>query len=227
MSCFKRFPKGKFPDKILFKDNISKTDYLRALKVWKVFKIKNMVEYHNLYLKTDVLLLADVFEKFIKTCLKYYKFDPLHYFSSPELSWDAMFKMIGVELELISDMTFIILLKKGWVVGFHTFLRFTRANNKYMKNYDLGNRVNISLILMQIICMAREWISIFLNDKFKWMENFDNFDVNSISKSSSTGYILKVDLGYAKELHELHNDYPLAPEKLKITQDSQNIAKNC
>ena len=59
------------------------------------------------------------------------------------------------------------------------------------------------------------------------MENFDNFDVNSISKSSSTGYILKVDLEYAKELHELHNDYPLAPEKLKITQDSQNIAKNC
>ena len=78
---------------------------------------------------------------------------------------------------------------------------------------------------MQIICMAAEWVDIFLNDRFKWMENFDHLDVNSISKSSSTGYILKVDLEYAKELHELHNDYPLAPEKLEITQGSQNIAK--
>ena len=104
MSCFKRFPKGKFPDKSFFKDSISKTDYLRALKVWKMFKIENMGEYHDLYWKTNVLLLADVFEKFIKTCLKYYKLDSLHYFSSPGLSWDAMFKMTGVELDLISDI---------------------------------------------------------------------------------------------------------------------------
>ena len=104
MSCLKRFPKGKFPDKSFFKDSISKTDYLRALKVWKMFKIENMGEHHDLYLKTNVLLLADVFEKFIKTCLKYYKLDSLHYFSSPGLSWDAMFKMTGVELDLISDI---------------------------------------------------------------------------------------------------------------------------
>ena len=65
---------------------ISEEEYDRAISIWNVFKIKISGEYHDLYLKTDVLLLADVFEKFIKTCLEYYKLDPCHYFSSPGLS---------------------------------------------------------------------------------------------------------------------------------------------
>ena len=68
-------------------------------KIWNAFKIKNMGDYHDHYLKRDVLLLADVFEKFISTCLKYYELDPCHYFSSPGLSWDAMLKMTKIELE--------------------------------------------------------------------------------------------------------------------------------
>ena len=66
--------------------------------------MKNMGDYHDHYLKKDVLLLADVFEKFISTCLKYYELDPCHYFSSPGLSSDAMLKMTGIELEKISDI---------------------------------------------------------------------------------------------------------------------------
>ena len=64
-------------------------------------------DYHDLYLKRDVLLLANVFEKFIKTCLDYYGLDPSHYFSSPLLSWDAMLKMTKIELDFISDIAFI------------------------------------------------------------------------------------------------------------------------
>ena len=64
-------------------------------------KVNTMGDYHDLYLRTDVLLLADVLEKFIGTCLEYYGLDPCHYFSSPGLSWDAMLKMTGIELELI------------------------------------------------------------------------------------------------------------------------------
>ena len=66
--------------------------------------MNTMGDYHDLYLKTDVLLLADVFEKFINTCLDYYKLDPCHYFSSSRLSWDAILKMTGIELELISNI---------------------------------------------------------------------------------------------------------------------------
>ena len=64
-------------------------------------------DYHDLYLKRDVLLLANVFEKFIKTCLDYYGLDPSHYFSSPLLSWDTMLKMTKIELDFISDIAFI------------------------------------------------------------------------------------------------------------------------
>ena len=65
--------------------------------MWKVFEIKNLREYHGLYLKTDALLLCDVFEKFSKVCIEYYSLDPSHYFSSPGLSWDAMLKMTGID----------------------------------------------------------------------------------------------------------------------------------
>ena len=97
MDSFKRFDGDKLPDKSKFfsslKDKcINKEEYDRAIRVLNTFKIKNLGEYHDLYLKTDVLLLADVFEKFVKTCLNSYGLDPCHYFSSPGLSWDAMTK---------------------------------------------------------------------------------------------------------------------------------------
>ena len=73
-----------------------------------------MEEYHNLYLKLDILLLADVFENFSKTCLQYYKMDPAHYFTSPGLSWDTMLKMIGIKLELMSDIDKIFVHREGY-----------------------------------------------------------------------------------------------------------------
>ena len=79
-------------------------DYLTCEKIWDKFEMKNMGDYHDHYLKKDVLLLADVFEKFIDTCLKYYGLDPCHYFSAPGLSWDAMLKMTGIEFPKISGI---------------------------------------------------------------------------------------------------------------------------
>ena len=109
MDSFKEFSENKLPDKCEFfsslKDEcISEKDYQRAHNVWNAFKMKTKVDYHDLYLKTDVLLLADAFEKFIKTYLDYHGLDPCHYFSSPGLSWDAMLKMTGRKLQLISNI---------------------------------------------------------------------------------------------------------------------------
>ena len=78
--------------------HISVKDYLTCEKIWDKFEMKNMGDYHDHYLKKDLLLSVDVFEKFIATCLKLYRFDPCRYVSSPGLSWDAMLKMIGVKL---------------------------------------------------------------------------------------------------------------------------------
>ena len=118
MDSFKRFSENKLPDKCkifssLEDECISEKDYQRANNIWNVFKMNTMGDYHYLYLKTDLLLLADVFEKFIKTCLNYYGLDPCYYFSSPGLSWDAMLKMTGIEIEYISDIEMNLFIEKG------------------------------------------------------------------------------------------------------------------
>ncbi|CAB4017625.1 Gastrula zinc finger [Paramuricea clavata] len=84
----------------LYESEVKEEDYQRAIKVWDHFKMKTMRDYHDLYLETDVLLLADVFENFRKTCLENYKLDPAHYISAPSLSWDAFLKQSGEEIEL-------------------------------------------------------------------------------------------------------------------------------
>ena len=101
MDSFEKFFEDKLPDRRKFfsslKDEcISEKDYFKVVDIWNVFRINTMGYYHDLYLKTDVLVLADVFEKFINTCLHYYGLDSCHYFSSPGLSWDAMLKITEI-----------------------------------------------------------------------------------------------------------------------------------
>ena len=117
MSSFKKFKESKLDDIDKFfrslKDwGISEKEYQRACDVWKVFEIKTLGEYHGLYLKTDMLLLCDVFEKIISVCIEYYCLDPCHYFSSLGLSWDAMLKMIGIQLEKINNIDVHLFLEK-------------------------------------------------------------------------------------------------------------------
>ena len=118
MNSFKTFSVDKLRNRCEFysslKDGyISEKDYLHAVKLWIEFKMKSF----DLYLKTDVLLLTDVFKKFINTCLKYYGLDPCHYYSSPGLSWDAMLKMTGIKLKLISDIDKHLFIEKGMTGG--------------------------------------------------------------------------------------------------------------
>ena len=112
MDSFKKFSENKLPDRCKvfssLKDKcISEKYYLKANNIWNVFKMSKMGDYHDFYLKTDVLLLADIFENFLSTYLDYYELDPCHYFSSPELSWDAMLK-----LGLISSINMHLFIEK-------------------------------------------------------------------------------------------------------------------
>ena len=105
--------KGKINEDGKISDyHMSIEDYLTCETIWNKFKMKNMGDYHDHDFKKDVLLLADVFEKFIKTCLKYYELDPCHYLSSPGLIWDAMLKMTDVILEKISDIDKYLFIKR-------------------------------------------------------------------------------------------------------------------
>ena len=156
MDSFKKFSENKLPEKCTFfsslKDQcISEKDYEKANIIWNVFKMKTLGDCQNRFLKTHVLLLADVFEKFIKVCLDYYGLDPRHYFTSPGLAWDAMLKMTGIELGLISDIDMHLFIEKGMRGGIsYIAKRHSKVNNKYMKDYD-SDKENIFIMYLILI----------------------------------------------------------------------------
>ena len=114
--------------------HISDEDYEYAKKIWNYFNIKNMRDYHDLCLNTDVILLADVFEN---VCSKNYDLDPARYYTAPGLAWDAMLKKTGVKLELLTDPEMLIMIEKGIRGGVSMITtRFGNANNPHMKEYD-------------------------------------------------------------------------------------------
>ena len=137
--------------------------------------------------------------------------------SSPGLSWDAMLKITGAELEKIIDIDMYLFIEKGLRGGIsYIAKRYSEANNKYMKNYD-PTKPSIYISYLDMNNLYGWAMSGYLPyGRFKCLKNVDNFDLNSISEKTRIGYILEVDLQYLDELHVLHNDYPLAPEKLAI-----------
>ena len=139
MDSFERFNETQLPSKDDFfsqltQDAITDEQYCHATKVWGTFNLQTMGDYHDSYLKSDILLLADVFENFRSTYLQYYKVDPCHYYTSPGLSWDAMLKMTDIKLELMTDIDMFQFIEKGTPGGISYIAnRFGEANNKYMK----------------------------------------------------------------------------------------------
>ena len=146
--------------------------------------MKNKGDYHDHYLKKDVLLSVDVFEKFIATCLKYYGLDTCHYFSSPGLSWDATLKMTGVKLEKISDINKYLFIKKGLRGGISYMAeRCTKANNKYMNDYDPKKLSKFISCFDMNNLYGWAMSEYFPYEEFKWLKNVDKFDVISISEN--------------------------------------------
>ena len=220
MDSFSKFNDRELPKReefysLLRGENISEDAYSHAQNVWNTFNLQNMGEYHDLYLKTDILLLTDVFENFRKTCLTYYKLDPLHYITSPGLAWDAMLKMTGINLELITDIDMQLFIEKGLRGGISYIAhRHAEANNKYMKNFDLDKLISYIMYLDANNLYGWAMSQPLPYRHFKWVDASD-----VIPKRKGIGHIYEVDLEYPKELHDLHNDYPCAPEKIKVTDD--------
>ena len=160
MNSFERFNEKKLPARKYFYSStkngkigddgkisdghISLKNCLTCEKIWDKFGIKDMGDYHNHYLKKDVLFLSDVFEKFIHTCLKFYGLHPCHYFSSPGLSWDAMLKMTGVKLEKILDIDKYLFIEKGLRGGIsYIAKRYAQANKKHMKKHTINKYMTL------------------------------------------------------------------------------------
>ena len=225
MDSFQKFSQTELPKRedfysLLTDEEISESEYAHAKKVWKTFKIKNMGQYHDLYLKSDVLLLADVFENFRKQYLDTFGLDPAHYVSLPSSSWDAMLKMTGVRLDLLSDVEMLNFFEKGMRGGISTIThRYAVANNKYMKNYNPEEESSYIPYLDANNLYGWAMSQKLPTGNFRWVKCPWLIKLDSYDENSAKGLILEVDLEYPKELHSLHNDYPLAPEKITVREE--------
>ena len=146
MDNWERFDETSLPYKESFYsnlniENVEDIDYRHGNNVFKRFKLKNLGQYHDLFVQSDTLLLADVFENFRNTCLKVYELDPAHFLSLPGLAWQACLKKTNVKLELLTDYDMLLMVGIRVNEGIrgricHSIHRYTKANNNYMKNYD-------------------------------------------------------------------------------------------
>ena len=202
-------------------EHISDEDYQHALNVFYTFNCKSIRDYHDLYLKSDVLLLSDVFENFRKTCLKHYKLDPAHYYTSPGLAWDACLKETQQQLELLTDYDMLMMVEKGIRGGIsHISKRYAEANNKYMKDYNQDKESVYIQYLDANNLYGWAMSQPLPTHGFKWMKSLTKEKVLNILEKqdqySSRGSLFEVDLLYPRDLWKLHDDYPLAPEKKKV-----------
>ncbi|XP_033726725.1 uncharacterized protein LOC117316295 [Pecten maximus] len=222
--CQAKFGETVLPNKQVFRSSltgmsISDEDYHHAQTVWEAFNIQNLGQYHDLYVLTDVLALADVFENFRELCLNYYELDPAHFYTSPGLAWQAALKMTGVNLELLTDIDMHLFIEKGLRRGVSMIShRFAKANNKYVPEYDSNKPDEYIMYLDANNLYGWAMSQPLPTHDFEWIDANDDFDVTKIADNSDKGYILEVDMEYPEDLHDLHNDYPLAPEKLTVTE---------
>ncbi|KAL4108153.1 hypothetical protein QTP88_018399 [Uroleucon formosanum] len=220
MDCEEKFnetclaPIEKFYSSLTDK-NITKEEYENSQKIWKVFNIQNMREFTSLYNKIDVLLSTDIIENFRDISLKNYKLDPMWYYTTPGFAWDCMLRMTNIKLDLLTDIDQILMFESGIRGGLsQCSQRYSKANNKYMVDKFKKQEESIFLQYLDANNLYGWAMSKYLpTGDFKWVDSLNDFDVMNISDKSCKGYILEVDLHYPKELHDLHSDFPLAPER--------------
>ena len=134
-------------------EDITDVDYRHAKRVYKEFNNKNIGDCHDLYVQTDTLLLADVFEKFRNKCIEIYELDHAHFLSAPGLVWQACLKKTRIELDLLTDVYMLLMAQRGIRGGIcYAVHCYAKANEKYMKNY--GKNKKLSYIqYLNAICM--------------------------------------------------------------------------
>ena len=229
MDTFERFSETQLPEKEKFYSSLSgkgitDEDYAHAKQVWEAFGCRNLGDYHDLYVATDTLLLADVFENFRKVCKERYGLDPAHYYTAPGLSWDALLKKTGVELELMTDLDMHLFIERGMRGGISmASKRYAKANNPRVEGYDPTQPTNYITYLGANNLYGWAMSQPLPKKNFHWKRVMPTEEqIMKMKWNSKKGWILEVDLEYPAELHDAQNDYPLAPEKKAIKPEQMS-----
>ena len=227
MDSWDRFKEMSLPSIKRFHSNlnmsgVSDTDYEHACSIWREFGIRNMGEYHNLYLRTDVLLLANVFKSFRRVCLENYGLDPSHFYTVIGLAWKACLKKTGIRLELLLDPDMLLMFERGIRGGItQSVHRWAAANNPYMgSEYDPSRPTKYLQYLDTSNLYGWVMSQPLPTGTFHWIEFDESKDlkckVNELAKREDHGYLLEVDVAYPRKLHDYHNDLPFMCTKMKI-----------
>ena len=234
MDSWKQFNETSLPSKEDFysnlnMENIDDIDYKHGNNVFKRFELENLGDYHDLYVQSDILLLADVFPNFRDMCIKEYELDPAHFLSLPGLAWQVCLKKANIELELLTDYDMLLMVEEGIRGGIcHSIHRYAKANNKYMKNYN--NNEESSYIQYLDANNLHGWAmskKLPVNG-FRWLDSDKINEINeefvkSYNENDNKGYIFEVHVRYPKRLHDLHSDLPFLPERMEINKRKKRI----
>ena len=233
MDSWRKFNETSLPSKEDFYSNLNMEDidyidYRHGNNVFKEFRLENLGDYHDLYVQSDTLLLADVFNNFRDMCIKEYELDPAHFLSLPGLAWQACLKKTNIELELLTDYDMLLMAEEGVRGGIcHSIHQYAKANNKYMKNYNNNEESSYIQYLDANNLYGWAMSKKLPVNGFKWINNNElaepsakhviNEDfIKNYNENDNKGYILEGDVKYPKRLHELHSDLPFLSERMKI-----------
>jgi hypothetical protein len=199
-------------------------DYKHAQNVFNKFGCKSLLDYHNIYLKSDVLLLSDIWDNFRKVCYFNYGLDTCYYYTAPGLSFDSMLKITKINLELLTDVDMFKMVESGIRGGISQIShRHAVANNKYMSNYD-DKKDDSYIVYLDANNLYGHAMSQYLpTGDFKWNNEKWNTDrILNLKDDSEIGYLFDVDISYPEELHDYLNQYPPLPENMIIKKDYLN-----
>ena len=186
------------------KIDISEADVAQAFKIYALFGCRNLGDYHDVYLRTDVLILADVFEKFGEVCMKVYKLDPVHFFSAPNLSWDAMVITTRFDLGLLSDIDMLLFFERGIRGGITGIgeLRYFRANNRDLDVFD-QSKTNVYGAIFDVTSLyAGPMQQTLPVDSYEWNETITLREILATSDDSVVGFFVEVDIAFPSSLHD-------------------------
>ena len=209
-------------------EDVTDADYKHAKRLCKYFERKKLRDYHDLYVQNETFLLVDVYENFRDMRLKIYELNPAQFLTAPELTMQAVLIKNKGKFDLKIGINMLLMVGKGIRGGIcHDIHRYAKANNKYMKDYD-KNEKSLYLNYCELNNLY-DWAmsqKLPVND-FKRVEETYKFNedfIISYNADRDEGYFLEVDVKYPENLHNLHNDLPFFPERMKIEKLEKLVA---